>query len=101
MSISDPSEARVRLERRAAWMEAMTRGQGGGQAHPSEGCVGALGCEERGEDARCGSIDNSGAGRIVWDLDWESDLDAIRDGKLASGGTSWRLGSPCARCCVT
>lgn len=42
-------------------MDAVTRGQGGGRARPSEGYVGALGCEkERGEDARCDSIDNSG-----------------------------------------
>lgn len=50
-------------------MDAVTRGQGGGRARPSEGYVGALGCEkERGEDARCDSIDNSGAGKRVWDL---------------------------------
>lgn len=102
MSASDHREMRVRPERKAVWTEAMASRQREvtRPIHHQKAMRRLWGVRRRGEAAQCGSsIADFGAWRIVWDLDWESDLDGIEHGKPASGGTSWGLASIC-RCCV-
>lgn len=102
VSASDHREERVRLERRAVWIEAMASGQREvtRPSHHQKAMERLWGVRRRGEAAQCRfSVADLGAERIVWALNWESDLDGIEDGKPASSGTSWGLASICC-CCV-
>lgn len=72
MSTSDHREERIRLERRAVWIEAMASGQREvtRPIHHQKAMRRLWGVRRRGEAAQCGSlVADLGAGKIVSYLD--------------------------------